>query len=551
MFRTPRPPRWRGLIVPAAVSLAVVAVAALPSVVSPSIEPSLSDTTAFVQEGTRVAVPGRIVPLDVGGFRYGEGVGDLYNRSPVPESTSDLGLAGTTVIRTDGSTVRVTEISGHAPSDDLKVVAVASDDAFESFALRSDGSIHARACCNTKVLRAADGLTYTAVAKVDDHVLALRSDGRLAGMTWEGSPAPIGCESDWAPPAGLSYTAVSGARGKWIALRSDGRAVACGYADTDPTASDIIEPAAGEKFDGVSAGVDFAYLSESGERIVPVGALATPPPAVPDGRALTGISAGGVSSLAILDNGTLLTWGREIYVPRLPDGARYLTAWLGPDGTGHAIVSSDLTETRLTADVPARVEFADFSRNSEPTFAVSGSVSAPGYTPSGQVCGDYIRDSSAGEACTEVRPDGTFTLDVPFEPSLLPVAGQRTMTITFAADTGYRRATLRSDFLITPPEDPTISVSGPTRWAVDQPAILEVEVRTAAGIPAEGEVLVHLGEYDYSGTYVTRWLRDGRAQVLMPEAPVGTHDVDVTYEAAVGPSPSEAWSTTVTIEEAS
>lgn len=551
MSRAPRPPLWRGLFVPAAASLAVATVAALSPVVSRSIEPSRSDATAFVQEGTRVALPGRIVPLDAGGFRYGGGVGNPYNGAPVPGSSSDLGIAGNTVIRADGSTVRVTATSGHTPPDGSRVIAVASDKAFEYFALRSDGSIYARACCNTKVLRAPDALTYTAIAKVDEHVLALRSDGRLAGLTWEGSPAPVGCESAWVPPTGLDYTAVSGARGKWIALRSDGRAVACGYADSDSTANQIIEPAAGERFDGASAGVDFGYLSESGERIVPVGALATPPPAVPDGRTLSGISAGGVSSLAILDDGSLLTWGKEIYIPRLPEGARYLTAWLGADGIGHAIVSSDLTETQLTAEIPERVEFADSRRYSEPTFPVSGSVSAPGYTPSGQVCGDYVLDSSAGDTCTSIRRDGTFTLDVPFEPSLLPVTGQRTMTVTFAADTGKQRSLLRSDFQIVAPQEPTISVSGPTRWKADQPTVFDIEVRTPTGTPAEGKVVVHLGTYDYSGTYVTRWLRDGRAQVLMPEAPVGTHDVDVSYEAAVGASPSEPWSTTVTIEDAS
>lgn len=359
--------------------------------------------TAFIQEGFPAA-PGRMVKLVpeadwpeynyygnyIAGSVYSspEGSLDYLDQSPPPTEQLEVTMAGRAgtyalgLLHGDGTV----EVRGHTVDHDVLVnpegyAALVSNDRGDFFGLRSgDGAIDTNTIYEEQEPPSGRYIGLSA----GDRVLALRDDGTV----WSSSTDDV-CGLVPDAPHGLTYTAVSTDGPAWMALRSDGALVSCGYGDAGEV--DIHHAPQGQTYVGMNAGqtLDAPYglaVTSAGQiREFPGAAVVAVQP--PAGRTVISLAAGISSRAAVLDDGSLLTWGEDLRVPRTADGAaRFNSVNVGSDGAIYALWDSDLltVETTVLSATPAE-PVADRAIVDQTTLTVT---LGGDYVPEGVLCLD-------------------------------------------------------------------------------------------------------------------------------------------------------------------
>lgn len=353
-------------------SLAVGVPAVAAASPAASITASEAPPTAFIQEGFP-ADPGRMVELVpeadwpeynhhgnyIAGSVYSSPGGslDYLDQSPPPTEQLEVTMAGYAgtyalgLLHGDGTV----EVRGHTVDHEVLVspegyAALVSNDRGEFFGLRSgDGAIDTNTIYEHQEPPSGRYVGLSA----GDRVLALREDGSV----WSSTVNEV-CGAVPDAPGGLTYTAVSTDGPAWMALRSDGALATCGYGEADEV--EIHHAPQGQTYVGMNAGQDseaaygLAVTSAGQVREFPGDVAAEVQP--PAGRAVISLAAGFSSRAAVLDDGSLLTWGEDLRIPRTADGvARFNSVNVGSDGAIYALWDSDLltVETTVVSATPA------------------------------------------------------------------------------------------------------------------------------------------------------------------------------------------------------
>jgi hypothetical protein len=382
-------------------------------------------------------------------------------------------------------------------------------------------------------------MSYIAVDAGGDTAYAVRSDGRLVAVTpwWAGADPPP-CADALVPPTGLEYTAISADGPSWAALRSDGAVVYCRW---NNNIAAVIAPVNGTRYTGIdiapgvgNATKGYGYAARDDGKIVGLGP-ASIPAAVPSGRIVVGLSAHEMGGTALLDDGTLLTWGpgHSVPLPGLPGdpgfaavSSSYETKWLIRRG---AAIPVD-----LQIESPTTVNY------NEPT-PVEISVTAGGLSPTGWIRIGYVRDDgSMWWGFPERVVDGRATFEFREFPE-----GVHPRVVRFDGPP-FVTTEKSVDFVVRPQQPSTITVDMPEKWRVGAG-----DVYVGTHVEASGGVSTDQGYFtvtaEESGERLDRaTTQDGRELIDTTVLPPGRHQVRVDY-VSDGPAAPATWTGMVTV----
>ncbi|MEV0894965.1 hypothetical protein [Promicromonospora sp. NPDC050262] len=543
----------RGLF-PSCIVLGIVGalvLGAAPGAVATPVKEQAVPAPRFVQEGTPVDVGGQAMPWDAGlGLKV---IGDTSYAWELPAGVTHTAISVGAVdntpmalmLRSDGEVVASLDDAWSSPPeipelpDGERYTAVAAGHGGASFLLRSDGELVMvldEELPTPHVPELPSGMSYVAVDVGQDGAFAVRSDGRIVGIkvAWA-EPRPLTCADAFVPPAGLKYTAISADDLSWAALRSDGAIVFCRWAND---VAEVVAPSPGNRFTGldIAPGLgiaeDYGYAVRDDGVIVGLGA-AVAPALVPVGRTVVGLSAHDRGGAAVLDDGTMLTWGREGSAPQpdLPGAGLvavadwYNTTWLIRQGAAIPVDLQVASSTTVNYNEPTPVEI---------------NVTAGGLSPSGSVRIGYVRDDGSmwwgfpervvdGRATFEFRefPEGVYPRVVRFDGPPF-VTTERSV-----------------DFVVRPQQPSTITVDMPEKWRIGAD-----DVYVSSHVEASGGVTTDQGYFtvtaEESGERLGASGPDGRQWIDTTVLPPGRHQVRVDY-VSDGPAAPVSWTGTVTV----
>lgn len=540
----------------------VVGLAVVPAGAT-AVADASAEMPRFIQEGTRADSGGQAVPWGTGlGLRADGDTTYAWELSPgvthTAISTGETGSASITIfLRSDGRAVALVDDDQQSQPvvpelpDGFEYTAVSAGENGASFLLRSDGALVTMVRRNVptpQVPVLPAGMSYSAVDAGLAGAYAVRSDGQIIGFKagWSSS-LPLTCTDAFVPPVGLKYTAINAAHLSWAAVRSDGAVVYCRYGTSS---AQVVTPAAGTRFVGVDIerGPDgnaraFGYALQDDGVIVGFGSAPKPAP-VPVGRTVVGLVADvtypsaehGSGGTAVLDDGTLLTWGGAEaapapYVPG-PPGAVAVSSygsekWLIRAGHAPAV------ELEVTS--PTTV---DYNQLTDVEVAVT---TVDGISPSG-----WVR-------LGEVRDDGTTRWGVPEQV----VDGRVAFTFRASPEGTYRRAlrfdgppftttVLPVDFVVRPQMPSTLTVDMPESWRVGESGVyVQTHVTAEGGASTDAGSLRVIAEA--TGEALSTSSYRGRLHIDTSVLPVGGNQrVRVDY-LSEGPAASTSWVGRVTV----
>lgn len=438
----------------------------------------------FVQEGAAAAGGGRMVKLessDLGGYA---GSTTRPSGSPHASAPKDTAAVGGSILRTDGSVL--TTIGGStlpAAGDGRTYVQIARSDKHTVVALRSDGTLVVPTSDDVydpvESFEQLEG-PYVSISAADN-LYAVTEGGAIVTTADQGR----GCPSAWEPPAGLRYTAInvtSHGGGtpnpeSWMALRSDGAAVSCGYG-AGGTA--VTLPPEGMTYVGVDAGRFYGLAARSDGRIVTIGETALKPVQPGAGRSVVSLAAEERRGAAVLDDGTLLTWGAPMNGPNLPDSHdRFLAVSDTPGGEIYGIWDHELIPVTLTVvNAPGDVTFGDV-----PVVEVDVQ-SESGYLPAGRLCGWTDVYQHPGTHCVPVS--GAGVASVPLQGDSQGAAievGEADYRVWFVSRVSDA-VSVTGSFMELPRVGTALTGEGPTEWSRGDGGVhVEASLLTATGEP--------------------------------------------------------------------
>ena len=200
---------------------------------------------------------------------------------------------------------------------DVHVVALRSDGVLITWGLNSLEQL------NIPALPA--GMTYTSVTAGMYHSFARRSDGSFVAWGWN----VFGQLNIPALPAGITYTSIAGGRTHSLGLRSDGSMVAWG-SNRGPGELSVPALPAGVTYTAAAAGESFSLGLRSDGTVVAWGNNSQGQlnvPALPAGTTYTAVAAGQNHGLALRSDGMIVGWGSnatsQLNIPALPAGVTY------------------------------------------------------------------------------------------------------------------------------------------------------------------------------------------------------------------------------------
>jgi hypothetical protein len=534
----------RGLF-PSSIALGVVGalvLGAAPGAVATPAKEQAASAPRFVQEGTPVEAGGQAMPWDAGLGLKAIGDTDYAWDLPTGVTHTAISVGGvdntpmTLMLRSDGEVVASLDDAWSSPPeipelpDGERYTAAAAGHGGASFLLRSDGELvmvldEGRPTPHVPEL--PSGMAYVAVDVGQDGAFAVRSDGRIIGIkvAWA-ETRPLTCADAFVPPAGLKYTAISADALSWAALRSDGAIVFCQWTND---VAEVVTPAPGTRFTGVDIGPglggtkDYGYAARDDGVIVGLGG-AVAPALVPVGRTVVGLSAHDRGGAAVLDNGTMLTWGRK--------GS-------GLVAVAHWSTASWLIRQGAAIPVDLQIESPTTVNYNEPT-PVEISVTAGGLSPTGWVRIGYVRDDGSmwwgfpervvdGRATFEFRefPEGVYPRVVRFD-------GPPFVTTEKSVD-----------FAVRPQQPSTITVDMPEKWRVGASDVyFDTHVEASGGVSTDQGYFTVTAEE--SGERLGGATHDGRAHVDTTVLPPGRHQVRVDY-VSDGPAAPASWTGMVSV----
>ncbi|MFD7308297.1 hypothetical protein [Promicromonospora sp. NPDC059942] len=521
------------------------------------------ETPRFVQEGTPADNGGQAVPWGAGlGLRADDDTTYAWELPPgVTHTAVSAGSTGSAVItmflRSDGRVVGLVDDDRQSQPvvpelpDGLDYTAVSAGQNGASFLLRSDGALVTVLRPNVltpQVPALPAGMSYGAVDVGLAGAYAVRSDGQIVGIKagWSSS-LPLTCTDAFIPPAGIKYTAINADHLSWAAVRSDGAVVYCRYGSSS---AQVVTPAAGTRFVGVDVarGPDgnaqgFGYALRDDNVIVGFGS-APEPPAVPAGRAVVGLSAHvtyptaehGSGGAAVLDDGTVLTWGGAEAAPP-PDLPGPLGAvavseygsekWLIRAGNAAAVELEVTSPTTVNYNQLTDVEVAVRAGD--------------GTSPSGWVrLGDVRDDGTTWWGDPKKVVDGRVAFTFRGSP-----AGTYRRALRFDGPP-FTTAVLPVDFVVQSQRPSTLTVDMPESWSVGESGVyVQTHVTAEGGVSTEeGSVRVIA---EATGEALSTSSYEGRLKIDTSVLPVGGRQrVRVDYRSE-GPAASTSWVGTVTV----
>jgi hypothetical protein len=449
--------------------------------------------TSFVQEGTPAAQGGRIMAWDSAeGLARSDGSRPWELPDGVEHTGLDVNGSGMLALRSDGQVTAISLDAGRAPLPipdlpaGLRYTAVSLLSGMGQPAavlLRSDGTAVGTGTSSYSIPHLAGppaGMRYIAIDSGNRLVLAVRSDGALVARAQRGAVVP--CPEALTPPAGSSYEAVNVHGRSWMALRSDGAVVSC--LDEIDTVARVSGPTAGTRFVGVDTSDQHGYAARSDGVIVPFGA-APDPAVVPSGRSVVGLSTGeayvsngrwGMNGGALLDDGSLLTWGTDRDLPQLPPGHSDFRALAGTGYASWLLADTELLPTELSVTgVPDQ-----WQMDTSATISVDV-TSSSGVTPRGIASIGYRNAEGAFEA------EYFLTLDEDghAESELrMGWPGTRLMEVRFDGPP-FRSDEVQRPFTVPEPARTTVTVDAAESWRTGTERIpFAVTVGTVDGTPA-------------------------------------------------------------------
>jgi len=242
---------------------------------------------------------------------------------------------------------------------------------------------------------------YSAIAAGRNHVLALRSDGRIVGT---GDPLLGGATGAPTLPAGVVYTAIAAGVRHSVALTSVGDVVAWGETASNQTAAPALPP--GVTYVGIAAGNRHSLALRSDGALVGwgrsnEGQLNCPPP--PPGASYVKFEGGLDFSAALFSNGQVAAWGLnssgQLNIPAAVPGNPYVDFDLGDthvvllraDGTLVSVGGNTFGQLNLPSVAPNGLRYVAVAcglghttaRLSDGSLLSSGSVSFIDSTPTG------------------------------------------------------------------------------------------------------------------------------------------------------------------------
>lgn len=442
-------------------------------------------TARFVQEGAPVIGGGRMVALEASEpATYAGWTTRPPGASPSTPEPHDVAVVGGAVLRSDGTVLnRIGGVALPGPGEGRTYTQIARSDEGTVVALRSDGTL----------MIAATELGYDPVehfAPLEGPYVAISASENLYAVTEAGAIRSTesqgeGCPTSWEPPAGLRYTAidVSSQGGGtpnpegWMALRSDGAVVTCGYGAGGAAVS---VPPEGVTYFGVDASRFYGLAARSDGRIVTFGETALKPVQPGAGRSVVSLSAGERRGAAVLDDGTLLSWGAPMNGPELPEGDnRFLAVSDTPTGEIYGIWDHELVPVTLTVvDAPTDVPYGD-----PPVVAVDVQ-SETGFLPAGELCGYTDVYQHPSSHCVPVAGAGVTSVPlIGNSPGTLIEVGTADYRIWFVSRVSDV-ASVAGSFTELPPAGTALTGEGPNEWSRgDGDVYVEASLLTASGEP--------------------------------------------------------------------
>ena len=447
---------------------------------------ALGDTpqAPFVQEGAAVVGGGRMVMLDGSGSGGYAGSTMGSTGSTHAADPKDTAVVGGSILRADGTVMKT--LGGWtlpAAGDGRTYVQIARSDKHTVVALRSDGTLMVPTSDDVydpvESFEPLEG-PYVSVS-AGENLYAVTEGGAIVTTAGQGR----GCPSAWEPPAGLRYTAInvtSHGGGtpnpeSWMALRSDGAVVSCGYGAGGAA---VMLPPEGMTYVGVDASRFYGLAARSDGRIVTIGETALKPVQPASGRSVVSLAAEERRGAAVLDDGTLLTWGAPMNGAKLPDGHdKFLAVSDTPDGAFYGIWDHELIPVTLTVvNAPDDVPFGDV-----PVVEVDVQ-SETGYVPVGHLCGWTDLYQHPDVHCVPVSGAGATSVPLgeDTQSSSIEVgeADYRVWFVSRVSDV----ASVEGSFAELPPVGTALTGEGPAEWSRgDKDVYVEASLLTASGEP--------------------------------------------------------------------
>lgn len=225
------------------------------------------------------------------------------------------GNGASAAVRSDGALLRWGALLPdpfivESPPAGLAFVSAHAAGARDVLGLLSDHTVH-RAGSNSDfqlgLERLGSAAGYSAVAAGRNHVLVLRSDGRITGS---GDVLFGGADGAPSLPAGVVYTAIAAGSRHSVALTSAGDVVAWGETASNQTSVPVLP--AGVQYVSIASGNRHSLALRSDGVLIAwgrsnEGQLVCPPP--PAGASYAAIRAGLDFSVALFSNGEATAWG--------------------------------------------------------------------------------------------------------------------------------------------------------------------------------------------------------------------------------------------------
>ncbi|SKC36479.1 hypothetical protein [Krasilnikoviella flava] len=520
---------------------ATTSAGAVPAQVAPaaSADTVAAVSSGFVQEGTPAAQGGRLVPWDNG---WGLAQPDGSRPWELPDGVQHTGIdadgSSLLALRSDGqvTAVPLDEHWGPLPIPELPAglrytgVSLISGMGQPSAALlRSDGSIvgTGRSSSSTPTFTGPPaGMRYLSIDSGTTITMAVRSDGALVAERQRTSIA-VPCPEALVPPTGTAYEAVNVTNVSWMAVRSDGAVVSC--LQGIDTKARVTNPAAGTRFVGVDTARRYGYAARSDGTVVPFGEAPTPP-VVPTGRSVVALSSSKVSlptgsgepgGAALLDDGSLLTWGGGRAVPAVPDAHGAYRAMASGETATWLLMDAPLLPTEITVTgVPD-----PWHMDTSATVSIDV-TSSSGVTPRGTASVGY-RDADGGFHAEHYLPlDRTGHAEKELR---MTWPGARTLEVRFDGPP-FRGAEVQRPFTVPEPSRTTVGVEGPESWRTGTDFVPFVTtVGTVDGTPAVSGT-IQVVDRVTGGRLSTTGYGSDRSLDVSGLAP-GPHELEVRYVA--------------------
>lgn len=516
-------------------------IAAVGAVDSRAPAAALGDTpqASFVQEGAAVAGGGRMVKLEAADHGGYAGSTTRPSGSTHASDPKDTAVVGGAILRTDGSVL--TTIGGPtlpAAGDGRTYVQIARSDERTVVALRSDGTLMVQTADDVydpvESFEPVEG-PYVSISAAEN-LYAVTEGGEIVSTESRGE----GCPSVWEPPSGLRYTAInvtSHGGGTpnpeaWMALRSDGAVVSCGYGAGGAA---VTLPPEGTTYVGVDASRFYGLAARSDGRIVTIGETALKPVQPDAGRSVVSVVAEERRGAAVLDDGTLLSWGAPMNGPDLPDGSdKFLAVSDTPTGEIYGIWDHQLVPVTLTVvDAPGDVPYGDV-----PVVEVDVQSQA-GYVPSGRLCGLTDIYQHPGAHCVPVSGAGITSVPLKGDSQGDPIeVGEADYQVWFVSRVSDV-ASVAGSFTELPRVGTVLTGEGPAGWSRGDDGIyVNASLLTASGEPL-GNGLEDGGSVEVYASCSSEWL--GTSRLTWPGREVsvavntsmcapGEYELSVRYE---------------------